>query len=160
ALLYKPKTLHVTVAAKQHAALTAEPLELAPVALPPVAFWTGRRVTGAIIAVAGIAAAGAGAVFGVLATNDKKKSDDACPTYAGEIRCQQGGVDAMNRANGEAWASDIAFGLAVVGVGLGSVLFLSGGGHEAPPAATASRPWSWAVSGGPGSAMGVVTGRF
>jgi len=157
---YKPRTLHVTVAAKEHATLAAVPLELAPIERAPVAFWTGKRVTGLIIALAGVGAAGAGAGFGVLAINDKKKSDQGCPTYAGELRCQQPGVDSMNKANVEAWVSNAAFGLAVVGVGLGSYLLLSGGAQERPPAAVGSTPWSWAVSGGPSGAMGTVTGRF
>ncbi|HEY3816105.1 MAG TPA: hypothetical protein VGL81_02985 [Polyangiaceae bacterium] len=158
--LYKPKTLHVTVAPKQHAAFTAVPLDLAPIERAPVAFWTGKRVVGLTVALVGLAAAGGGAALGVLALNDKKKSDDNCPTYAGETRCQQAGVDAMSRANNEAWASNIAFGVAALGVGIGTYLFLAGGGHEAPPPATASTHWSWAVSGGPGSAMGTLTGRF
>jgi hypothetical protein len=158
--LYKPQTLHVTVAPKQHATLAAIPLELAPVERPPVAFWTGKRVTGFIIAMGGVAAAGVGAGFGVLATNDKKTSDADCPTYAGELRCQQPGVDAMNKAKTEAWVSDVAFGLAAVGVGLGSYLFFSGGGQERPPPTTGSAAWSWAASGGPGGAMGMVQGRF
>jgi hypothetical protein len=153
--LYKPKTLHVTVAAKEHATMAAVPLELAPIERPPVAFWTGKRVTGVIAAIAGVGAAGVAAGFGVLATNDKKKSDDNCPTYAGEIRCQQAGVDAMSKANTEAWVSNVGFGLAAVGVGLGTYLFLSGGAQEQPPPTV-----SWALSGGPGSAMGTLTGRF
>jgi len=152
---YKPRMLHVTVAAKQHATLAAVPLDLAPIDRPPVSFWTGKRTTGLILVLAGVAAAGGGSAFGILATNDKKKSDDNCPTYAGEIRCQQAGVDAMNKANTEAWISNIGFGLAAVGVGLGSYLFLSGGAKEQPPSTV-----SWAVSGGPGGAMGRLTGRF
>jgi hypothetical protein len=158
--LYKPRTLHATVAAKQHATLAAVPLDLAPVERPPAVFWTGKRVTGFIIALAGVAAAGTGAGFGVLAIDDKKTSDQACPSYAGQLRCQQPGVDAMNKANTEAWVSNIAFGLAAVGVGLGSYLFFSGGSQEQPPPATASTGWSWAVGGGPGSAVGTLTGRF
>ena len=156
--LYKPKTLHVTVAAKQHASLAAVPLELAPIERPPVAFWTGKRVTGAAVGLVGVAAAGAAAVFGVLATNDKKKSDDNCPTYAGELRCQPSAVDAMNKANTEAWLSNIGFGLAAVGVGLGTYLFFTGGAQEQPP--QAATQWSWHLGGGPGSAMGTWTGTF
>ncbi|MGD0526640.1 MAG: hypothetical protein ABSE49_15950 [Polyangiaceae bacterium] len=160
--LYKPRTLHITVAAKEHAALSAAPLELAPIERPPVAFWNGRRVTGVIVALIGLAAAGTGAGFGVLATNDKQKSDANCNAYASTYgtRCNQAGVDDMNRANGEAWVSNIAFGVAAVGVGLGTYLFFTGGGREAPPPTTASTQWSWAVSGAPGSAMGTLTAKF
>jgi hypothetical protein len=77
------------------------------------------------------------------------------------MRCQQSGVDAMNKANAEAWVSNIGFGLAVVGVGLGSYLFLSGGGQEQPPPTTiGSTGMSWAFSGGPGGGMGTVAGKF
>ena len=153
----------MTIGAKQHATLAAVPLELAPIERPPAVFWTGKRVTGLIVALAGVGAAGAGTGFGILATNDKKKSDDNCPQYAGEVRCQQAGVDAMSKANTEAWLSNIGFGVAAVGVGLGAYLFFSGGAQEQPSpavASTHSRPWSWAMSGGPGGAMGTLTGRF
>jgi hypothetical protein len=158
--LYKPKTLHVMVAAKQHATLAAERLELAPIERPPPPFWTAKRTTGAIIGIAGLAAAGAGAGFGFQALNDKKASDTACPIdFSGvDRRCNQGGVDAMSRANTEAWISNVAFGLAAIGVGVGGYLFFSGGAQEQPVTTVGSAHWSF--SAGPRGAMGTLTQSF
>jgi hypothetical protein len=160
---YKPKTLHVTMANKQHASLDAVPLELAPIELPPVAFWNGRRAAGLLVFVAGAGAAVGGSLFGIAAQNDKKNSDAACPNTfnLGQLRCTQAGVDDMSSARTAAWLSDIGFGLAAVGVGLGTYFFFTAGGQERP-ATTASSPagWQWMVSGGPRSAEGLLTHSF
>jgi hypothetical protein len=158
---YKPKTLHVTVANKEHASLEAVPLELAPIERPPVAFWTGRRAAGLLVFVAGAGAAVGGSLFGLAAENDKKNSDASCPIYYGTMRCNQTGLDAMSSARTAAWISDVGFGLAAVGVGLGTYLFFTAGGQERP-ATTASSPtgWQWLVSGGPRSAEGLLSHSF
>jgi hypothetical protein len=159
--LYKPKTLHVTVAAKQHATLAAVPLELAPIERPPPAFWTGRRTAGLLMMGGGVLAAAAGTVLGIGSINDKKASDKACPIdFGGDRRCTQAGVDDMGKANTEAWFSNVAFGVAAVGVGLGAYFFFSGGAQEQPPPGTASASWSWDVNAGPRGAVGTLTHSF
>jgi hypothetical protein len=159
--LYKPKTLHVKVAVMQHATLSAVPLELAPIERPPLPFWTPKRTWGAVIAIAGVAAAGVAAGTGALAMSQKNKSDGNCPVYYGDRRCNQAGVDEMNRATVDAWLSNVGFGLAAVGVGVGAYLFFSGGAQEQPqPTTIGSTGWSWNVSAGPLGASGVVTRSF
>jgi tetratricopeptide (TPR) repeat protein len=157
---YKPKTLHVSVANKQHAKLDAVPLELAPIERPPVPFWTGRRTAGALLLVAGVGAAAGGAAFGLAAENYKKNSDTNCPSYLG-LRCTQAGIDDMSNARTAAWLSDVAFGLAAVGVGVGAYFFFTAGGQERSVAASASATaWQWTVSGGPRSAQGLLMHSF
>ncbi|HEY8038147.1 MAG TPA: hypothetical protein VIF15_00060 [Polyangiaceae bacterium] len=160
--LYKPKTLHVTVANKEHASLEAAPLELAPVERPPEPFWTGRRTWGVVLVGAGVLAAGAGTFFGLDSINSRKNSDSSCPTMDGERRCTQQGVDDMNKARTSAWISDIGFGVAVVGVGLGTYfLFTGGSSHEQAAAPTiGSSGWSWLVGAGPTGATGTLTHSF
>jgi hypothetical protein len=158
--LYKPKTVHVKVAVMQHASTTAVPLELAPIERPPLPFWTAKRTWGAGIALTGLAIAGGAAAFGVLALNDKKKSDNNCPTGPFGLQCNQTGVDAMNRANTEAWVSNFGIGLAAAGVIVGSYLFFSGGAQEQPPTTIGSTGLRWNVSAGPQGATGVLSGSF
>lgn len=158
--LYKPQTLHVTVAPKQHASLAAVPLEIAPIERPPPPFWTAKRTTGLLIAGGGVAAAVAGTLFGLQSINDRKASDGLCPTdFAGDRRCSQAGVDDMNKAKTEAWVSDVTFGLAAVGVGLGAFFFFSGGAQEQPPPGMASG-WTWQMNAGPRGAAGTLTHSF
>ena len=111
---YKPKTLHITMAAKQHATLTALPLELAPIERPPLPFWTARRTTGFALMAGGVVAAGVGAFFGVQATNQKKDSDGQCPNYFGDLRCN---ADGCRRH--EPGAKDVGVDLTTPGFGLG-----------------------------------------
>lgn len=157
---YKPKTLHVTLAPKQHAAIAAEPLELAPIERPPAPFWTAKRTTGFALIAGGVVAAGAGAFFGVRATNEKNSSDQSCPKDAlGNLRCTQSGVDDMNQAKTSAWVSDIAIGVGVVAVGLGSYFFFTGG-HREDATRAAAGSWTWNVGATPKGAAGWLSRSF
>jgi hypothetical protein len=160
---YKPKTLYVTVANKEHATLNAEPLELAPIVRPPPPFWTTKREIGAVVFAAGVVAAGVGAYFGVAAINDKKSSDSACPTdAAGVQRCTSSGVSSMNSAITEAWVADITIGVGAAAGLVGAFLFATGGAKESPvaPAGTLGKGWSWQLSVGPRSTGGLLTRSF
>ncbi|HEY1692904.1 MAG TPA: hypothetical protein VGG39_12125 [Polyangiaceae bacterium] len=158
---YKPKTLKVTVAARQHATISAEPLELAPIERPPPPFWTAKRTTGFALMAGGLVAAGAGAFFGLRATSEKKDSDGLCPKDSlGNLRCSSTGVDDMNQAKVSAWASDIALGVAVVGFGLGSYLFFTGGAHQEDPTRAATGNWRWVLGATPKGAGGWLTRSF
>ena len=138
------------MAPKQHATLNVEPLELAPVERPPAPFWTAKRTTGFALMAGGVVAAGVGAFFGVRALKEKSDSDGQCPKDSlGNLRCTQTGVDDMNQAKVSAWVSDVTLGVAVVGVGLGSYFFFTGGhGHE-DAARTAAGSWTWNVGATP-----------
>lgn len=159
---YKPKTLYVNVANKQHATLAAEPLELAPIVRPPPPFWTTKREIGAILFGAGLVAAGVGTYFGVQAINDKKSSDGGCPNDSiGVQHCTPAGVNAMNSAITEAWVSDITIGVgAAVGI-VGAFLFATGGAHESPATpGMMGKGWSWQLSVGPRTTGGLITKSF
>jgi len=156
---YKPKTLYVAVANKQHTTLSAEPLELAPIERAAVPFWTGRRSAGLLMMGAGVAAAVGGTLFGLQAVRQKNDSDASCPDYFGDLRCNQAGVSSMSSARTSAWLSDGAFGLAAIGVAAGAYFFFSGGGQERATS-TGTAAWTWAVSGGARSATGLVTHSF
>jgi hypothetical protein len=109
----------------------------------------------------GVVAAGVGAFFGVQATNQKKDSDAQCPNYFGDLRCTQTGADDMNRAKTSAWISDAGFGLAIVGVGLGSYFFFTGSrGQEQAQGPTARGSWTWQVGGTPKGAAGWLSRSF
>jgi hypothetical protein len=159
---YKPKTLFVTVANKQHATLNAEPLELAPIVKPPPPFWTTKREIGVIVFGAGLVAAGVGTYFGIQAINDKKASDANCPVDLTGQRCKQAGVDTMNNAITEAWVSDITIGVGAAAGIVGAFLFATGAPKESPeaPGGTLGKGWSWQLSVGPRSTGGVVTKSF
>ncbi len=163
---YKPKTLKLTIANKQHSTIAAEPLELAPVFRPPPPYWTTKRTVGAILFGAGVVSAGVGTYFGIAALNDKSSSDQNCPNDPGGLqRCNGAGVSDMNSANTEAWVSDITIGAGAAAALVGAYLFLTGSedsqegapGPAMPPAAV---NWTVRVSGGPHSAGGVLSATF
>jgi hypothetical protein len=161
---YKPKTLYVTVARKQHGTLTLEPLELAPIIHPPEPFWTGRRSAGALVLGAGVAFAVVGGIFGASSLSEKKSSDTNCPVFDGQNRCTQAGVDDMSKARTDAWISDIGFGLAVVGLVGGGLLFF-GGHHDEDGGAPnevqlGATGWSMKVGAGPRGAQGLLFRSF
>lgn len=162
--LYKPKTLHVTVAAKQHATLAAVPLELAPIERPPPPYWTGKRTAGLLILTGAVAAAAFGGFIGAQAINERKNSDAQCPTDVFGRRCTQAGVDYMNKASTDAILSDVGFGVSAVAAGLGAFFLFTGGAHEQPPPAAAGiangTGWSWDVGGSPRGVTGTLTRSF
>jgi hypothetical protein len=163
---YKPKTLKLTIANKEHQSIAAEPLELAPIVRPPPPFWTTKRTVGVALFGVGVVAAGVGAYFGVTALNDVNNSTQQCPAdRVGVSHCTQAGVSSMNDANTAAWISDFTIGAAAVSALVGTYLFLSGGAREQPagaatPPTASAGPWSWSVSAGPHSAGGLLTKSF
>jgi hypothetical protein len=151
------------VAPRQHQTLAVVALEPAPVERVAPSFWTGKRTAGFLLVVVGAAAAAGGAVFGIQAIHQKQESDAQCATLLGDLRCNQAGVDDMSQARTSAWVSDGLIGLAVVGIGLGSFLFFTGGAHEGGAherQASANGGWTWQASAGPKSATGWLTRTF
>ncbi len=162
---YKPKTLKVTVANKQHSSIAAEGLELAPVFRPPPPYWTAKRTWGVILFGTGLAAAGVGTYFGINAINQVNNSNGACPNdQAGAQRCTQTGVNDMNNANTSAWVADFTIGAGAVAGVIGAYLFLTGGENgpegSAPPPPAAAWNWTVNVAGGPHAASGVLSTTF
>ncbi len=121
----------LTIARKEHRALAIPLLERLPPESPPVKVvergWSTTRAVGASVFLVGLASAGLGVYFTVRAADAKRRSDDACPSYDGELRCTAEGVRAMKSANTSAWLANGSTALAVVGVGLGAYLFVIGG---------------------------------
>ncbi len=102
----------------------------------------------------GVGAAGlvTGSVFG-LATFDRAKGlDDVCGDD--KQQCPASASGDMDAADRYAMISNIGFGVGIAGVALGTVLVLTAGGSDAPPAAdkrkaaTHVRPWIGAGSAG------------
>jgi hypothetical protein len=167
---YKPRTQTIAIARKQHLSMTIERLELAPVEAPPPVFWTGKRKAGLAIGLVGVAAATVGGITGAMAINKKSESDDACPTFDGELRCSQAGVDAMSQAKTYAVISDVGIVLGAAGIGVGAFLFFTGGAkteqgsrsaspHEKAHA-KAESPWDFRFGAGPTGAHGVLSRSF
>jgi hypothetical protein len=155
---FKPRTTSITMAARQHASVTIAPLEPAPVVRAAPEFWTGRRKGGVVAFAGGLVAIGAGSLFGLAALSERSKSDAACPVFDGERRCTSAGTSAMAKANTEAWASDIGFGLGAIGVAVGTILFF--GGSSERGARSGDRAWTFDVHTAPGGASAAVSHAF
>jgi hypothetical protein len=158
---YKPKTQKVQIAKKQHLTVTLEKLDLAPVVITEPEGWSKKKKAGFVLGTFGVVAVGAGAVLGLSAISKRSKSDDACPTFDGERRCTQAGVDAMSQARTFSWLSNVGFGVGAIAVGLGTYLFVTGGRpdapHEAASHAPSLRAWVNVANGG---GQGYVGGSF
>ncbi len=81
-----------------------------------------RRTTAHVVGGAGLAAVGVGAFFGLRAMGKSSESDDHCR----DTLCDQRGLDLNDEANSAARVSNIAFGLGLVGVGVGGYLLWTG----------------------------------
>jgi hypothetical protein len=135
---FKERRLKVTVALKEHRSVVVPALEPLPVDKtdPKVvdAGWSTTRTIGATTFLVGLASGGAAAYFAIRAADEKGRSDDNCPTQDGERRCNEAGVAAMKSANTQAWLANGATALAVVGLGVGTYLFIVGGAKPEPHA--------------------------
>ncbi len=157
---YLPFTLKVKIEKRQHLKVSLQPLELAPLAPQDVVFWTPKRKVGAAVGVVGIAAVAVGTVVGLGVLDNRQKSDAACPSIDGHLRCTSEGADAMSKAHTGAWISDIAFGVGAVAVATSVYLFVTGSQERAEPTPPKSTAWTFRVNASPLGARGVVEGRF
>lgn len=129
---FKERKVTVTIALKEHRAVIIPSLEALPVVKDPKikvveTGWSTTRAIGAATFLVGLASGGAAAYFAVRAADAKGRSDDDCPTLDGERRCNEAGVRAMKTANTQAWLANGATAIAVVGLGVGTYLFIVGG---------------------------------
>jgi hypothetical protein len=117
--------------------LEAGPSEDAPVNTPqptaekpagsshdPAAEGDGRRTIGWIVGGVGVAALATGTYFGIETLSKRKASDAECP--AGDSSCSAEGVRLNDQAYTYAWVANIAIGLGIVGVGVGTYLLVTG----------------------------------
>ncbi len=161
---YKLEKKTVTAATKQHVTITIDPLELAPVERPPPPFWTAKRKLGGGLLVSGVVVAGVGSIFGVLALNNKTTSNNNCPTFDGDLRCNQTGASAYSSWKTDAWVADFGVGLGAAAIVVGGVLLITGGVHEESGPAPAGAPpkegrWDWRFTSGPHGAQGFLLQR-
>jgi hypothetical protein len=84
----------------------------------------GGHTFGWIIGGVGVAGLAVGAVAGVASLISYHDATTQCPLRTG---CSDAAISARNSAEAKAWISNIAFGVGVVGVGIGSFLLLTGG---------------------------------
>jgi tetratricopeptide (TPR) repeat protein len=90
---------------------------------------------GWIIGGVGVAGVAVGAVAGIASLMSYHDASTLCPLRSG---CSDAAMSARNSAESKAWVSNIAFGVGVVGVGIGSFILLSGR-HAGPAAGIAVR---------------------
>jgi hypothetical protein len=163
-----PTFLHVgktiTIEKGQHLTVTIDPLIPAAGNATPAPFWNPRRAIGVVMAGAGLAMVGVGAYFGVSAIDEVGKSNDACPSLAGQRRCTKAGTDAMDSARTDAWIADLGIGVGAAAILSGGILFLSGHGKESGPAAggaqAAHSVWDVQVSAGAHGGRAILQWRF
>ena len=103
---------------------------------PPAKTGSARRTTALVIGGAGVVAAGIGTYFGLQAIS---KSHDANNLCAASPCVSMEGVNDNQDAKSAAVAADIAFGGALVAIGVGAVLYLTAPSAAAPPPSSALR---------------------
>jgi hypothetical protein len=108
------------------------PPAIAPVppAAPPAAAPASNGGGGAfgwIIGGAGVAALALGAGFGIASLASYHDASSLCPSHN---ECADPALSAHSRAESQAWISNVALGIGVVGVGIGGWILLSGGRRE------------------------------
>jgi len=120
-------------------ALTAEPepppavSSSAPPPPPPPPLPPSKRKTiGLVVGGVGVASLAVGAFFGFRTLAKKSDSDSECPTAT---TCSSKGVQANNDAHSAANIANIGLGLGLVGLGVGTYLFLTSPPSNPPPAA-------------------------
>jgi tetratricopeptide (TPR) repeat protein len=96
-----------------------------PVAAPaaPPSSTTGGHTLGWIIGGTGVAALAVGAGFGVASLSSYHDANALCPSHKD---CFNDALSAQSSANSKAWISNVAFGVGVVGVGIGAWILLTG----------------------------------
>ena len=114
--------------------LEAEPARV-PVSAPvPSSGSAGPGVPAGIALGVGAAGIVAGAIFGGVALSQEAEADELCP----DVECPtQAGVDAHDEALRASIASTAGFGVGLIGVTVGVVLWLRSSSKDAAPARVA-----------------------
>lgn len=130
---------------------SAAPMAAAPTTPPPQREpeASGSPALGYVVGGAGVVALGVGAYFGIRALDLNAQAKDKCPT---DETCRDDGAELSDDALTHARISTVAFGLGVIGVGVGAYLVLSAPRGE--PAAAISTTLS------PGGGAVGLSGRF
>lgn len=104
----------------------------------------GSRPLGWIVGGAGVVALAVGAGFGLASLGSYKNANTLCPSHK---NCSDEAFEARSSAETKAWIANVAFGVGVIGLGVGGWLVLSGRGDE-----TTTR---MGIRSGPGAAARV-----
>jgi hypothetical protein len=99
-----------------------------------------------------------GTVTGIITLNKKSTADANCSNSL--ERCNSAGVDANESGKTFAALSGIGFGVGVVGLAVGTYLWLSSPAHSSTPSVTRGAPVSADVNVRQGSGFVSVAGRF
>ena len=89
----------------------------------------------------GAAGVAVGSYFGIQAMSEQQTADDAC-----QPRCTDGGLRANDRAIKAANLATVGFGVGILGLGLGTYLWLANGGSHASSAAAPRTPAARSVA--------------
>jgi hypothetical protein len=159
---YKPHTQKIHIEKKEHKSITLEKLEKAPIQVVTVENpgWSTQKKVGLGLMGLGVVGLGLGTYFGLRTLDAKKKSDDACPTYDGELRCTATGVSQMDTAKKNAIFTDISIGVGLAAAAVGTYLFVTGGNAQPEAPKRAQKKIDWSIAGGPNGVSGVVFGAF
>ena len=99
---------------------------------------TGGHALGWIIGGTGVAALAVGAGFGLASLSSYHDANALCPSHQ---ECFNDALSARSSATSKAWISNVAFGVGVVGVGIGAWILLTGRrGEPATRVAVRSTP--------------------
>lgn len=102
---------------------------------PPAADEKGHsNVVGWVVLGSGVAALGVGTYFGIAALSTQNDVEKECPTSK---TCTSKGNELSDKAQTQAWASNIGIGVGIVGVLVGGYLLLTAPGSAKSPSARA-----------------------
>jgi len=101
------------------------------VAAPAASDWTTQKTIGVGLGGVGVVGLVVGSIFGAMALSDASalKSQAGCPSS-----CPPSAQSKIDGLHGAQWGSDIALGIGVVGLGVGTALFFTAHPSEAAPA--------------------------
>jgi serine/threonine-protein kinase len=137
------KTVNVDIPALEAVPVeAAPPVAAAPQATAPStsvspAAPSGRRTTALVLAGAGVLGIGIGSVFGLGAMSSNSDSKGYCN---GSNQCTPQGGDARDSAKSKATISTIAFGLGIVALATGGVLYFTAPKGDKSPGITVALP--------------------
>jgi len=100
---------------------------------------------GWIVGGVGVAALGVGSYFGIQTFSKRDQSDAECPT---DTTCTNRGVQLNEDAWTSAWVADVAIGLGLIGVGVGTYLVLTSSGSATKPEQAGARPSELVIAAG------------
>lgn len=129
------------------------PPEPPPPPPPPPSFWTGQRVLGIVLIGVGVAGAGVGTIFGLDTFSKRDQRDQHCRG----TKCDITGINLHVAAQNSALTSTIAFAAGGVALGVGTILFLTGGPKKTAPSSVEGAVSRLRVDVGPNGA-GLQTG--